>query len=852
MTPGLQQLVRYYKTPEMCRTLSFGQDRSGACLLLMAPESSILWALISVTSPYAEWHSWVHVDANHSNCALATGRSIMSLSFLILNPLDGKILELSRFISDETSTEDGETYLFAYRLIQKFVFLDLKKMNLARLLPPEPVDEKAISLQPAGLIGDSHGSIHTFMTTVIPERDNEQLKDVGSRIRDCGQHFRHGLNNLKRDVTSYNLSEELEAEILAGIVSWSSDPDITSHHRIYESLHQLCAKHCPSIVGSLEWYEAIYAKWHPALRPASAPLTSLCEARYGFLNRIFGKGTIYKNVLTFAAQFINFRLWMTKLHSNLLSTKDLNKLAINSHRENVRQTLRSQSKQASNSSATELVQIGPLQMPRTLAEDFISSDALLKLYRTDSSAFNRTHRSDQKYNQNWSEHSDDIFCRCPLCVKLLVPVNSTSLEKRKRRIGAPHSITKSSTESAVQFDFRFSSIKLQTDPVISFSFEIHVAGKPDRSTVVISEDLQGEGPRSLRERGISCSCAFWQHACLARSCQKGSFQIDRHVVFVLRVFFGYDIDSLVYRAGSFTPFDLRMALRKHPPGSRIYADPSSLSWNSLSELHSVYDIKTNRSWNASSSLMSGVFISAERLSAIVAKTLCHGCRISLSSGDLVFNIPGITHFNVRGKQLSSSVKLVAHLNGTCLKASLTNTGSFKIPDEKIRKFNTESDFIFILDSIWNSLPPRDKSVLLGCGLQIAVRATQPSLVFPKVKSINRGKRGRPSHKVRSEHHSIPDDRYSQKLPVLAKKTRAKLPRFIGKKSQIDLTSDNDNDNDNDSGNDSDNIHPESENDCYVEDMGSSNDFEAENSHNEIHTHISDPFSQEQNDDWHLL
>ena len=800
MTAGMSHIVRFYKTPEMCRNLSFGESHSGACLLLMAPESSILWALISVSSPYPQWHSWLHVDANYSNCSLESNNaSVMSLSFLILNPLDGHILELARWISDQEAREDGDQYLYAYRLIQKFVYIDLKRFGLSRLLPPEPNNPDAIVLQPAGLIGDSHGGIHRFMTTVIPESENQQINEVGSRIRDCGQHFRHGLNLIKAQIHSCKL--ENEVEIQEALTNWAEAPDVTQHPIYYQKLHDICSQYCPTVLGSIEWYEVIFAKWHPSLRPGNAPLTSLCEARYGFLNRTFGgKGSIYKNVLAYAAQFVHFRTFMIKLHSNLLSTKDHNSISTNQHRESVRLSLRSHTREVLDThSSQEIVKVGTLNLPKNLAEDIILSDSLMRLYRS-KGPLNRTHRPDQTRAEVFKEHDpNNIFCRCGKCTLLLLPINGTTLSRRKRKIGKlGHRLTLDATESALNHDFRFSSIKVEQEP-IRFSFEIFDEKVPARKfRISIGPDVEGEGPRSLKERGVVCDCQYWQRYCLAGSCQKGSFPIDIHVSFVFRVFFLMDPDSACYRSGSFTLFDMRMALRKRPLESPIYRDMALLTWNSLTEFHSVYDVKTNMTWNAHSSLLSGVFISVEKLSLIAQKTLCHGCRQKISPGDLTFKLPGLSHFTQIGRSTSTTtrVNIFTHPTLSCLQRSLSNKNSFKSPEQNLSNFKAEIDYIFILDSIWTSLSVRQKEFLIDSPFKIAARSLQTSFVVPKVRTR---KRGLPAARSRSEHAKTPDDRVVPKLVPSRVNGRAKLPRNNSNtcsSSSADTNLDSTNDNNN--------------------------------------------------------
>ena len=244
---------------------------------------------------------------------------------------------------------------------------------------------------------------------------------------------------------------------------------------------------------------------------------------------------------------------------------------------------------------------------------------------------------------------------------------------------------------------------------------------------------------------------------------------------MLRVFFGLDPEDETYRAGSLTPFDLRMALRKHPVDTAIYQDPSPLNWNSLSDLHSVYDINTNMVSNAHANLLNGIFISVEKMSAISPKTLCHGCRSLITAGSLVLNIPGVSHFQKNSKQIIQRVSPFPHPAVDCLNRSLRNNGNFKKLEEHIINFRSNCDYIFILESVWNSLNAQEKSVLRNSELKIAARILRPSLVLPKEKRT--GKRGRPSRKPRSEHAATANDRYSQKLPMKPPKTsRAKLPR----------------------------------------------------------------------------
>ena len=191
--------------------------------------------------------------------------------------------------------------------------------------------------------------------------------------------------------------------------------------------------------------------------------------------------------MTFCAQFIHFRVFLTKLHRSLLDTKDLNSIVVQTHREHCRQNLRSQAR-ANQHSDSQLIQIGNLHMPRGLAEDFIISDGLSKIYKSDP-ALNRTHRPDQAHSETWKGHVQDIFCRCSDCTKRLVPINGTSLDKRKRRVGKAHYLTHIATTKAITSDFRFRAIKLfkQLSPMRISIFYLKFTRREKNSKKLIFE-----------------------------------------------------------------------------------------------------------------------------------------------------------------------------------------------------------------------------------------------------------------------------------------------------------------------------------------------------------------------------
>lgn len=187
---------------------SFQKSAHGAYLLLQPVESSLMWALISTKSSHQEFHSWVHFDGNYSNVSLGS-TPLLSLSFVVESPLNGKIFELSRFIGDETLSESKEAYLNAFTLIQETVIHDLAELSLSHLLP-QPSSPTDFVLSPSGLIGDSNGAINALMTSIIPSHGHGDK----SRIRDCGQHFSKGISDIRRTIAALKNIDDNEKKIM--------------------------------------------------------------------------------------------------------------------------------------------------------------------------------------------------------------------------------------------------------------------------------------------------------------------------------------------------------------------------------------------------------------------------------------------------------------------------------------------------------------------------------------------------------------------------------------------------------------------------------------------------------------